>query len=140
MASYGWSTIITGRTFDETITDVVDALGAEGFGVLTEIDVRETMKNKLGIEFRRYRILGACNPHLAHAALVADPMVGLLMPCNVVVQETEDGDVEVDAVDPRAMFSLMERADDPAFETLAGEAVERLRRVLDTVAGRASVG
>ena len=105
---------------------VTDALKREGFGVLTEIDVKETLRKKLDVDWRAYRILGACNPLLAHQALTADPQIGLMLPCNVVVQE-EAGGVTVSIADPRAMFSVVRSA---ALEPVAAEADARLRRVI----------
>ena len=105
---------------------VVDALKAEGFGVLTEIDVREAFREKLGIEFRPYTILGACNPPLAHRALTAVPDVGLLLPCNVTVAQIEEGVVEVALVDPMAMLGVIR---DETLASIAVEARSRLERV-----------
>ena len=102
------------------------ALKAEGFGVLTEIDVQETMKKKLGADFRRYMILGACNPPLAHRALSADLDVGLLLPCNVVVYESDDGGSVVGLVSPLAMARLFA---EPVFAAVASEAQQRFERV-----------
>ena len=113
--------------FDETVAKVVDALKQEGFGVLTEIDVSATMKQKLGVDFRKYRILGACNPPLAHKALTAEDKIGVMLPCNVIVQQAGAGKTEVAAIDPRA---AMERVGNPALAELAREVAERLGRVL----------
>ncbi|RMG43554.1 MAG: DUF302 domain-containing protein, partial [Methanobacteriota archaeon] len=88
--------------FEKAIERVTEILQEEGFGVLTEIDVKETLKKKLDVGFRKYRILGACNPPFAHQALLAEPQIGLMLPCNVVVQETDEGMVEVSAIDPIA--------------------------------------
>lgn len=87
-------------TYEEALARIPEALKSEGFGVLTEIDIQATLKAKLGVDFRRYRILGACNPALAHEALQTDLQVGLMLPCNVIVYERDDGRVEVGAVDP----------------------------------------
>lgn len=105
---------------------VVDALKAEGFGVLTEIDVREAFREKLGIEFRPFTILGACNPSLAHRALTAVPDVGLLLPCNVTVAQIEEGVVEVALVDPMAMLGVIRNEN---LSSVAAEARARLERV-----------
>jgi uncharacterized protein (DUF302 family) len=106
---------------------VTDALKVEGFGVLTEIDVKETLKRKLDVDFRPYKILGACNPALAHRALTAAPEVGLLLPCNVTVAQTVDGRIQVSIVDPLAMMRVI--ADDN-LKPIAQEAASRLNRVL----------
>ncbi len=113
--------------FDESVAKVVEALKQEGFGVLTEIDVSATMKQKLGVDFRKYRILGACNPPLAHKALTAEDKIGVMLPCNVIVQQAGAGKTEVAAIDPRA---AMERVGNPALAELAREVAERLGRVL----------
>lgn len=108
------------------LTRVVDALKVEGFGVLTEIDVRETLKKKLDVDFRPYKILGACNPPLAYRALSAAPEVGLLLPCNVTVAQVADGVIEVSLVDPLAMMSVVQNAE---LQAVADEAAARLDRV-----------
>jgi uncharacterized protein (DUF302 family) len=113
--------------FETALTRVAEALKAEGFGVLTEIDVRDTLRKKLDVEFRPYKILGACNPALAHRALTAAPDVGLLLPCNVTVSQMEDGKIQVAIVDPLAMLGIIE---DEHLQPVAQEARERLNRVL----------
>lgn len=115
--------------YESAIEKVTEALKAEGFGVLTKIDVKETMKMKLDIDFRRYAILGACNPPLAYRALSARPEVGLLLPCNVIVYEEEKGTV-VSIVDPLAMFQFV---DAPELEPVAAEARQRLQRVANAL-------
>jgi len=117
--------------YDAALVKVTEELKAEGFGVLTEIDIKATFKNKLNAEFRPYKILGACNPALAHKALTAVAYVGMLLPCNVTVSQEEDGRVLVSIIDPLAMMGIMV---DPALDDVAQEAEERLRRVADALA------
>lgn len=116
--------------FESALTLTVEALKAEGFGVLTEIDVRETMKKKLGVDFPAYKILGACNPPLAYQALTAAPEVGLLLPCNVTVRLLEDGSVEVALVDPLSMLGVVPAL---ALQPVADEAAARLKRVREAL-------
>jgi uncharacterized protein (DUF302 family) len=128
--SYGYTAHLPGVSFDEARARTVDALKNEGFGVLTEIDVRSTLKAKLDHDFRRYVILGACNPQLAHRALEAELGIGLLLPCNVCVWEEEDGSV-VSIARPEAIFELVNRQD---VQPIAEEAAQRLRRALKEIA------
>jgi uncharacterized protein (DUF302 family) len=125
--AYGFSRRLPQRSFDEAVEQVTAALKQEGFGVLTAIDVQDTLRKKLSVEFPRYAILGACNPTLAHRALRAEPAIGLLLPCNVVVQEEPGGGSSVYVADPRAMFSLV---NNPALVPVVEEADQRLRRVV----------
>jgi uncharacterized protein (DUF302 family) len=113
--------------FEEAIETVTEELSKEGFGVLTEIDVQATLKKKLGEDMRPYKILGACNPPLAHQAVTAVPEIGLLLPCNVLVRETDDGTVRVSFMDPGSVLGLV---DNPDVEPLAGQVKEKLERVL----------
>ena len=129
---YGFETTLLDTNYDDAVRRVTDELKKEGFGILTEIDVRATLEKKLDVDFRRYMILGACNPNLAHRALEIEPQIGLLLPCNVVVQEAPTGAVIVSIADPRAMFALV---DNSAVAPVAEEADERLRRVIDALAG-----
>lgn len=118
--------------WDEALERVITALGAEGFGVLTRIDVHDTLKKKLDVDFRNYSILGACNPPLAHKALSHRPDAGLMLPCNVIV-EAVDGGTLVRIVDPNAMMEAGGLSGDPAMEEVGGEAGARLRRVADAL-------
>ncbi len=121
----GFNVTLT-TNFAAALTQVTEALKAEGFGVLTEIDVQTTLKKKLDVDFRPYRILGACNPALAYRALSAVPEIGLFLPCNVTVTQSEEGRVEVSLIDPIAMMAA---AAHPALEPIAQEAREKLIRV-----------
>lgn len=116
--------------FDSAIEKVTAALKEEGFGVLTEIDVKATLKKKIDVDFRPYTILGACNPPLAHTALSQAPEVGLLLPCNVTVAQEADGQILVSIIDPEVMLGM---ADVPALNDIACDAKARLQRVVDSL-------
>lgn len=124
MSEFGFQSKLN-LPYEKALEKVTEALKAEGFGVLTSIDVKETMKKKLEVDFRKYTILGACNPPLAHKALTARPDVGLLLPCNVIVYEEGDGTI-VNIIDPLSMTSFIQ---DPALDSVADEAAKRLKRV-----------
>jgi uncharacterized protein (DUF302 family) len=119
-------------SYAEAVERVIDALKDEGFGVLTRIDVHDTFKQKLDVDFRNYSILGACNPPLAHKALSNRPDAGLMLPCNVIVEEIENGTL-VRLVDPAAMMQAGGLAGDPVMEEVGGEAGARLRRVAESL-------
>lgn len=118
--------------YAEALPRVIEALKEEGFGVLTRIDVHDAFKEKLGVEFRNYSILGACNPPLAHKALSNRPDAGLMLPCNVIVEENDDGTL-VRIVDPAAMMQAGGFAGDPVLQEVGGEAEKRLRRVAEAL-------
>jgi uncharacterized protein (DUF302 family) len=122
-----------GGTFDEALAKVADALKSEGFGVLTEIDVQATLEKKLGVDFRRYKILGACNPTFAHRALHESLDVGLLLPCNVVVYEQDDGATHVAAIDP---LETIAARGGPALQDIARDVHDKLERAMSVVGGR----
>ena len=124
-------TIRLNTSYETALSRTVDALKAEGFGVLTEIDVKETLKKKLDVDFRPYKILGACNPPLAYRALSAAPEVGLLLPCNVTVSYVDDGVTDVSLVDPLAMLGVVPH---PELQPIADEAGARLDRVAAALA------
>ena len=116
--------------FEDTLERATAALKEQGFGVLTDIDVQETLKKKLDVEFRKYRILGACNPPFAYQALQAEGKIGVLLPCNMIVQETVDGDVEVSAMDPAEAMGMI---DNPDLKEVAEQVRSRLQRVVDSL-------
>lgn len=118
--------------FENIVDQTIDALEDEGFGVLCDIDVQATLKQKLDVDFRQYRILGACNPEQAHQGLQDELLLGTLLPCNVVVYETDDGAVGVSAIDPRQLVSV---TDNEALESIAADVHQSFERVLDEVEG-----
>jgi uncharacterized protein (DUF302 family) len=128
--SYYFNKILKNTSFDEAVEQVTIELKKEGFGVLTEIDVKETLKKKIDVDFRKYKILGACNPHFAYKSLSSEDKIGVFLPCNVIVQEHDNGDVEVAAVDPVAsMISV----NNPTLETTATEVQQKLKRVIENL-------
>ncbi|MBN1655376.1 MAG: DUF302 domain-containing protein [Deltaproteobacteria bacterium] len=128
--SYGYTKNLGVIPFDQALDNVAEALKTEGFGVLTEIDIKATLKKKLDVDFRRYRILGACNPALAHRALSRELLVGLLLPCNVVVFEEDDGSVSVSMVKPKEMFKVTGNQE---LTRVVGEVDAKLIRVLEAI-------
>ena len=133
---YGFTTTLTGTTFEQALDKTIAALKAEGFGVLSDINVQQAMKEKLGAEMPAYRILGACNPPLAHQALQAVPDIGLLLPCNVIVREEAPGRVVVGFLDPQTMVGLVAK---PGVQAVADDAEARLRRVCAALAGSSAL-
>jgi len=117
-------------SFDEAITRVTEELKKEGFGILTDIDVKETLKKKMNVDFKKYRILGACNPPFAYKSLQAEDKIGLMLPCNVVVQEISDGEIEVAAIDPIASMQAIEN---PKLREVAEQVRDKLKTVIDNL-------
>ncbi|HYH19957.1 MAG TPA: DUF302 domain-containing protein [Azospirillum sp.] len=130
--SYHFSTSLN-MPFEKAVSVTTETLQKHGFGVLTEIDVQATLKKKLEVDFRPYRILGACNPAMAHRALQAEDKIGTMLPCNVVVQQRDDGTVEVSAVDPVASMQAIRN---PSLADTAGEVRRMLRQVIDDLGAR----
>ncbi|KAB2942315.1 MAG: DUF302 domain-containing protein [Hyphomicrobium sp.] len=129
--SYYFNTTLP-TSFDDAVARTVLALKAEGFGIISEIDVQRTLREKIGAAFRKYKILGACNPKLAHEALQLEDKIGTMLPCNVVVQELEDGTVEVAAIDPVAS---MQAVDNPRLKDAAAEVAQSLKRAIGSMGG-----
>lgn len=127
--SYYFSKIVS-EDFDKAIEKVTEKLKEEGFGVLTEIDVKATLKKKLDVDFKKYKILGACNPPFAYKALQAEDKIGIMLPCNVVVEENNDGKVEVSAVDP---IASMQAVKNESLGTVAEEVRNKLKKVIDNL-------
>jgi uncharacterized protein (DUF302 family) len=128
--SYGYTKQLENVDYDQALPRVVEALKSEGFGVLTEIDVKETLKKKLDVDFRRYKILGACNPPLAHQALSQEALIGLMLPCNVVVYDDDRGGSVVAFINALERFKAVDR---PEMQGLAEQVDAKLRRALDRV-------
>lgn len=126
--NYSFNKTIYGKSFDEAIVYVTEMLKTEGFGIISEIDIQKAFKEKINVDFRKYRILGACNPHFAHKSLSIEDKIGVFLPCNVVVQELANDEIEVMAVDPVAMMSPV---DNDALSSLASEVQSKLKNVID---------
>ncbi len=127
--SYYFTKTVPGN-FDAAIANVTEQLKKEGFGILTDIDIQATMKKKLAVDFKKYRILGACNPAFAYKALLAEDKTGTMLPCNVIVQEHENGQVEISAVDPVASMMAITNNE---LESVAMEVREKLKRVIENL-------
>ena len=125
--SYHFSTTMR-MPFDEAVEKVTEELKKEGFGVLTDIDVKATLKKKLDVDYKNYRILGACNPPFAYQALLAEDKIGTMLPCNVIVQETEDGEIEVSAIDPIASMQAIDNAE---LGNVANQVQQKLKKVIE---------
>lgn len=127
--SYYFSKIL-GIPFDDAVVKVMEELKKEGFGIITEIDVKETLKKKLNVDFKKYRILGACNPSFAYQALQAEDKIGTMLPCNVIVQETSEGKTEVAAIDP---IASMQAVENPKLRGVADQVRNKLKKVIDNL-------
>lgn len=127
--SYYFSKTLT-MPFEDAVARVTEELKKEGFGILTDIDVQKTLKNKLSVDFRKYRILGACNPPFAYKALTAEDKIGTMLPCNVIVQETEDNKIEVAAIDP---VVSMQAVENPSLEDIARQIQAKLKKAVSSL-------
>ena len=125
-----YNTKLVNLSFENAITKIVDELKKEGFGILTEIDIKETLKKKLDVDFRKYKILGACNPPFAYKALQVENKIGTMLPCNVIIQETEDGEVEVSTINP---LVSMQTVKNHQLEVVAAQVSDKLKKVLEAV-------
>ena len=125
--AYHYSTRLK-KPFEEVLTRITEKLKSKGFGIITTIDMKSTLREKLNVDFREYRILGACNPQFAYKALELESQIGVMLPCNVVVQQRESGDVEVSAINP---METMEKALSPELKAVATEVSNRLRQAVD---------
>ncbi len=128
--NYYFKRILEDKTFDEAVEKVTEELKKEGFGILTEIDVQATLKKKLNVDFRNYRILGACNPPFAYRSVQAEAAIGILLPCNVVVRELEEGRIEIDIIDPLVAMQVVEN---DAMAAIASEIHDKLEKVINTL-------
>lgn len=128
--SYYFNKTLKGKSFEEAIDLVTDELKKEGFGVLTEIDVKATLKKKLDVDFKKYVILGACNPQFAHQALLNEDKIGVFLPCNVIVEEHENGEIEVSSVDPVASMLSVSNV---KLAEISAEVQSKLKRVIDNL-------
>ncbi len=129
MMSYYFNKTVA-MSFDDAVARVTEELKKEGFGIMTEIDVREALKKKLDVDFRRYRILGACNPAFAYQALQTEDKIGTMLPCNVIVQESPEGNVEIAAIDPVASMQAIEN---PSLRSVAQQVQAKLKKVIDSL-------
>lgn len=127
---YTFNKTLKGISYEDAIVKVTEELKKEGFGIITEIDVKETFKKKLDLDFRNYKILGACNPGFAHKAIETESRIGAFLPCNVIVQEIATGDIEVSAVDPEASMSSV---DNPNLGKIAGEVRDKMKKVISSL-------
>ena len=125
--SYYFNTTLKEKNFDKAIETVTAALKEEGFGVLTEIDEKDTLKKKIDVDFKKYKILGACNPEFAHKALKSEDKIGVFLPCNVIVEENDKGEIEVSAVDP---IASMQAAKNDDLEEIATEVQQKLKKII----------
>lgn len=128
--TYYHNTVLSDLSFEEAVSITTEALKKEGFGILSEIDIKATLKKKLNVDFHKYKILGACNPEFAHKALLAEDKIGTMLPCNVILQEKEEGFIEVSAVDPMASMQAVINKD---LMGIADDVSEKLKRVVDDI-------